>query len=52
MAELLADPDTDLVQFELRAPEDEPADTDTLGERNRDDDGWGLALDDLYRWAA
>jgi hypothetical protein len=50
--ELLAGPDTDPVQYELRSLEDEPADVDGLGERICDDDGWGLALDDPYRWTA
>ena len=50
LAELLTDPDTDLVQYELRAVQDEPDDTDRIGDALRDDDGWGLALDDPYRW--
>jgi hypothetical protein len=51
LAELLADPDTDPVQCELRATQDAP-DTDRIGDALRDDDGWGLALDDPYRWIA
>jgi hypothetical protein len=50
LAELLAEPDTDPAQYDLRAVEDEPDDTDRVGDALRDDDGWGLVLDDPYRW--
>jgi len=50
LAELLADPDDDPVRFELRAREDDRDDRDRLGEQITSDDGWGLALDDPYRW--
>jgi hypothetical protein len=60
----LAGPDADRVPDVRRADDDrEPrsasaqaglradeADTDRLGDRIRDDDGWDLALDDPYRW--
>ncbi len=53
LAELLTDPDTDPRQYELRAVETDPADSDRIGDALRDDDeGWGLALDDPYRWTA
>lgn len=53
LAELLTDPDTDPVQYELRAVQDDPDSTDRIGDALRDDDdGWGLALDDPCRWTA
>ena len=51
LAELLAAPDTDPEQYELRAVEAELVDSDRIGDAIRDDDaGWGLALDDPHRW--
>ena len=52
LAELLASPDTDPIQYELRTVEAEPADTDRLRDALLDDDGWGLALDDPSCWTA
>ena len=54
LAELLSAPDEDPVRFELRRADvdpDEP-DDDRLQARIAADSGWGLALDDPYRWAA
>ena len=50
LAELLAQPDLDPTRYELRAVEHDPHDVDRTGDAIRDDDGWGLALDDPYRW--
>ena len=52
LAELLADADSDPGRYELRATAHR-ADEDRIGDALRDDDeGWGLALDDPYRWTA
>ncbi len=51
LAELVAQPDTDPTQYELRAAAEHLP--DRIGDAIRDDDvGWGLALDDPYRWSA
>ncbi len=51
LAELLADPDDDPRQHELRAAATCP--TDRFADAIRDDlDGWGHDLDDPYRWSA
>ena len=53
LAELLTDlADDDPIRYELRTVENDPDDHDRLGRQIDDDDGWGLALDDPYRWAA
>ena len=54
LAELLAAPDLDPVQFELRTPDLDPdrPEHDRLAERLDGDTRWGLDLDDPYLWAA
>ena len=54
LAELLAEPDLDPVQYELRSIDIDPdqPDTDLLADRLEGDTRWGLDLDDPYRWAA
>lgn len=54
LAELFAPADDDPVRWELRALESDPdePDHDRLAHRLACDDGWGLALDDPYRWTA
>ena len=54
LLELLADPDDDPNRYELRAPDTDPDNPqhDPLARRIEQDTGWGLALDDPYRWVA
>jgi hypothetical protein len=52
LTELLAEPDDHPVRFELRRPDRNPdeRDHDPLAARLSTDSGWGLVLDDPYRW--
>ncbi|CAA9315376.1 MAG: hypothetical protein AVDCRST_MAG16-415 [uncultured Frankineae bacterium] len=54
LAELTADPDDDPVRHELRHPDHDPdhPEHDRLADRITTDTGWGLTLDDPYRWAS
>ena len=54
LTELLAEPDLDPIQYELRTGDVDPdqPDHDLLADRLDHDTRWGLDLDDPYRWAA